>query len=61
MRQTEAALERLVEEGFIEEELSAASRSSVSRLNPVRLKDAKRFLDAADSKSLRRVGFKKSN
>lgn len=61
MRQTEAALAWLVEEGFIEEALPAGSRSSVFRLNPGRLSDAKRFLDGGDSKSLRRAGVKKSN
>lgn len=56
MRQTEAALGWLVEEGFIEEAIPAGSRCSVFRLNRGRLSDAKRFLAGAVSKSLQKIG-----
>ena len=53
VRQTEAALRWLVEKGFLEDVFPAASRSSIFRLNPNRLGDAKRFLAGAEKKDIR--------
>jgi hypothetical protein len=44
VRQTDAALKWLVEQGFVEELRPTGLRSSVFRLNPQRLKEAKQFL-----------------
>lgn len=46
VRQTKAALQWLVEQGFIVELRPMGLRDSVFRLNPKRLKDAKQFLAA---------------
>jgi hypothetical protein len=50
MRQTEAALKWLVEQGFLEELGPMGLRSSIFRLNPQKVKDAKRFLAAPRKK-----------
>jgi hypothetical protein len=50
VRQTDAALRWLVEQGLIVQMLPAGLRSSVFRLNPSRLRDAKRFLAAKEQK-----------
>lgn len=56
VRQTEAALKWLVEQDFIEELRPMGLRSSLFRLNPKRLKDAKQFLAGP-----RRAGSKKNH
>lgn len=61
VRQTEAALKWLVEEGFIEELFLMGLRGSIFRLNPKRLKDAKQFLASAEKKNLQTADSKKSH
>jgi hypothetical protein len=51
VRQTKAALQWLVEQGFIVELRPMGLRDSVFRLNPKRLKDAKQFLAAEKTDS----------
>jgi hypothetical protein len=61
VRQTEAALKWLVEEGFIEELRPAGLRGPVFRLNPKRLKDARQFLAGGERKKPQRAGSKNSH
>ena len=61
VRQTEAALKWLVEQGFIEELRPVGLRSSIFRLNPQRLKDTRQFLAGAEQERLRKTGSKKGH
>lgn len=61
VRQTEAALKWLVEQGLIVELRRIGLRGSVFRLNPKRLKDAKQFLAAAEKRKLLKAGSKESH
>jgi hypothetical protein len=60
VRQTEAALDWLVEQGFLEEVETPGAQASLFRLSPGKLEEAKAFLAGSDEKKHRKSGMKKS-
>jgi hypothetical protein len=54
--QTEAAIDWLVEQGYLEEVMATGSKETIFRLNPERRSDAVRFLAKSKAGRVRKTG-----
>jgi len=56
LRQTEAAIDWLVEQGYLEQARPAGAKEPIFKLNPARHADAVRLLDKSKARKARKTG-----